>query len=185
AQEPAVRETSVAAAEDASPVVAEDEPAQAEETPVQAEEEQPTADAEQAQKQAEQAAEPAQQAPSVQPVDADQLAEALDVELSMEPTPAAANGQAEPERSESPERPETVASNGRSEDVSPAPASLGRAPNDPRVNPKPVRARIVTEVRERPLRRALDTSQEPAIVHAPRPIARPANDPRLARGAAQ
>ncbi|MEX1033551.1 MAG: Rne/Rng family ribonuclease [Cellvibrionaceae bacterium] len=72
----------------------------------------------------------------------------------------------------------------------PVPASSGapalpyRAPNDPRLNPKPVRtAHITTETPTRPTPRALDTSQEANVAHVPRPIARPANDPRAAKAA--
>jgi ribonuclease E len=57
-----------------------------------------------------------------------------------------------------------------------------RAPNDPRLNPKPAQtARITTETRTRPTPRALDTSQEANVVHSPRAISRPANDPRTAK----
>ncbi len=54
-----------------------------------------------------------------------------------------------------------------------------RAANDPRVAPKPVAAvRILTETRNRPLPRALDTSQPARVSHNPRPLTRPQNDPR-------
>lgn len=57
-----------------------------------------------------------------------------------------------------------------------------RAANDPRVNPKPVRQiRILTETRDTPLPRMLDTSQPARVAHNPRDLSRPANDPRLER----
>ncbi|MDO3385728.1 ribonuclease E [Gilvimarinus sp. SDUM040013] len=56
-----------------------------------------------------------------------------------------------------------------------------RASNDPRVSPKPVQqTRILTETRSTPQPRALDTSQPSRVVHNPRKLARPANDPRAA-----
>ncbi len=58
----------------------------------------------------------------------------------------------------------------------------GRASNDPRRAPKPVASiQIVTEAPVRQQARALDTSLPPSVEHNPRPIARPANDPRLAK----
>ncbi|MFO1387643.1 ribonuclease E [Cellvibrio sp.] len=57
-----------------------------------------------------------------------------------------------------------------------------RASNDPRRAPKPVaNIQIVTEAPVRQQARALDTSLPPSVEHNPRPIARPANDPRLAK----
>lgn len=57
-----------------------------------------------------------------------------------------------------------------------------RASNDPRRAPKPVASiQIVTEAPVRQQARALDTSLPPSVEHNPRPIARPANDPRLAK----
>ncbi len=57
-----------------------------------------------------------------------------------------------------------------------------RASNDPRRAPKPVASiQIVTEAPARQQARALDTSLPPSVEHNPRPIARPANDPRLAK----
>lgn len=62
------------------------------------------------------------------------------------------------------------------------PATIGRASNDPRRAPKPVaNIQIVTEAPVRQAARALDTSLPPSVEHNPRPIARPANDPRLAK----
>lgn len=55
-----------------------------------------------------------------------------------------------------------------------------RAANDPRKAPKPVeRVVIVTETLETQSSRALDTSLPPSVDHNPRPLTRPANDPRL------
>ncbi len=55
-----------------------------------------------------------------------------------------------------------------------------RAANDPRKAPKPVeRVVIVTETLETQASRALDTSLPPSVDHNPRPLSRPANDPRL------
>ncbi len=57
-----------------------------------------------------------------------------------------------------------------------------RVANDPRLAPRPVQqVRIVTETRNRPSARALDTSKPPQVSHEPRPLNRPGNDPRLAR----
>jgi ribonuclease E len=57
-----------------------------------------------------------------------------------------------------------------------------RASNDPRRAPKPVaNIQIVTEAPVRQQARALDTSLPPSVEHNPRPIPRPANDPRLAK----
>lgn len=57
-----------------------------------------------------------------------------------------------------------------------------RASNDPRRAPKPVASiQIITEAPVRQQSRALDTSLPPSVEHNPRPIARPANDPRLAK----
>ncbi|WP_444921952.1 ribonuclease E [Microbulbifer sp. CnH-101-G] len=67
-----------------------------------------------------------------------------------------------------------------------APATQGRAGNDPRINPKPLlELAIVTEHREMGSQQPLDTAQPAAIEHSPRTLARPANDPRMARRVAQ
>lgn len=145
----------------------------------------------------EQAAEPeesAAPAPTVEALETASLEEALDVELVSDEAEAEAaapltNGEAKEESAaeeaeeEAQAAPSTaVAANGQAS--TPAQEQRRRAPNDPRLNPKPVgQARIITEIVERPPRRALDTSLEPDIEHAPRTIARPANDPRLARSA--
>lgn len=57
-----------------------------------------------------------------------------------------------------------------------------RAPNDPRSAPrKQTNISIVTETLSRPVSRALDTSKPAEILHQPRVLARPSNDPRLVR----
>ena len=57
-----------------------------------------------------------------------------------------------------------------------------RASNDPRRSPKPVASvQIITEAPVRNQSRALDTSLPPSVEHNPRPISRPANDPRAAK----
>lgn len=68
----------------------------------------------------------------------------------------------------------------------PAPVSrsyspdMGRASNDPRQNPKPVAdIAIETKTVEIPQSQALNTAIPAAIEHSPRPISRPANDPRV------
>lgn len=57
-------------------------------------------------------------------------------------------------------------------------ATIQRASNDPRLTPKPVNARIITETIALPAARMLDTSQPAKIQHNPRALTRPANDPR-------
>ncbi len=60
-----------------------------------------------------------------------------------------------------------------------------RASNDPRLNPKPVtQVQIKTETEQRPAPRALDTAQPSSIEHNPRSLARPSNDPRVKKSAA-
>jgi ribonuclease E len=55
----------------------------------------------------------------------------------------------------------------------------GRASNDPRLAPKAaVKTEIVTVASDRPVAPALDTSQPSAVVHEPRKLTRPSNDPR-------
>ncbi|MBU2887038.1 ribonuclease E [Gilvimarinus agarilyticus] len=59
---------------------------------------------------------------------------------------------------------------------------FSRASNDPRTSPKPVQQiRIQTEKRTTPLPRALDTSKPSRVIHNPRNLTRPANDPRVAQ----
>lgn len=60
-------------------------------------------------------------------------------------------------------------------------ANIQRASNDPRLTPKPVIARIITEMPSLPSARMLDTSQPAKIQHSPRALTRPANDPRSAK----
>ena len=65
-------------------------------------------------------------------------------------------------------------------------APRGRASNDPRENPQPLRElAIVTEHRDIGVLKPLDTAQPAAIEHKPRALSRPANDPRVARKAEQ
>ncbi|MES2824713.1 MAG: ribonuclease E [Pseudomonadota bacterium] len=63
------------------------------------------------------------------------------------------------------------------------PTALGaRASNDPRLAPKPLATiQIVTETLTPKQSSALDTSLPPEVTHNPRPISRPANDPRMAK----
>lgn len=63
------------------------------------------------------------------------------------------------------------------------PTALGaRASNDPRLAPKPLATiQIVTETLISKQSSALDTSLPPEVAHNPRPISRPANDPRIAK----
>ncbi|AMX02489.1 ribonuclease E [Microbulbifer thermotolerans] len=66
----------------------------------------------------------------------------------------------------------------------PVKAAPTRAVNDPRVNPQPLRElAIVTERRDIGSQRPLDTTQPAGVEHKPRPLPRPANDPRVARQA--
>ncbi|MFS1525617.1 Rne/Rng family ribonuclease [Microbulbifer sp. 2304DJ12-6] len=66
------------------------------------------------------------------------------------------------------------------------PALQGRAGNDPRINPKPLRElSIVTKHRKVGLQQPLDTGQPAAVEHSPRTLSRPTNDPRVAHGQAQ
>ncbi len=61
-------------------------------------------------------------------------------------------------------------------------ASGARASNDPRLAPKPLATiQIVTETLISKQSNALDTSLPPEVAHNPRPISRPANDPRMAK----
>ncbi|WP_226661242.1 ribonuclease E [Microbulbifer aggregans] len=57
-----------------------------------------------------------------------------------------------------------------------------RASNDPRINPRPLEnLEVITQRRELGELRPLDTAQPAAIEHKPRPLQRPANDPRVNR----
>lgn len=59
-----------------------------------------------------------------------------------------------------------------------------RAFNDPRQNPKPVvAATITTEMRQAQPSSPLNTALAPEVKHTPRPIMRPANDPRATKAA--
>ena len=93
--------------------------------------------------------------------------------IAVEAFPTAVNSQITDAVANAPET-DTIESEG-------APVAV-RASNDPRRAPKPVASiQIVTEAPVRQQARALDTSLPPSVEHNPRPIARPANDPRLAK----
>ncbi|MFA0811459.1 Rne/Rng family ribonuclease [Microbulbifer epialgicus] len=81
---------------------------------------------------------------------------------------------------------EVVAAEAEASEQIATPATQGRASNDPRINPKPLlELAIVTERRQLGSQQPLDTAQPAAISHSPRSLSRPANDPRMARLAAQ
>jgi len=81
---------------------------------------------------------------------------------------------------------EVVAEEAEASELATAPATQGRASNDPRNNPKPLlELPIVTEHRQVGSQQPLDTAQPAAISHRPRSLSRPANDPRMARKATQ
>ncbi|WP_428821178.1 ribonuclease E [Microbulbifer sp. MCCC 1A16149] len=79
---------------------------------------------------------------------------------------------------------ETAEPKAPSIEAAPAARAPGRASNDPRINPKPlVDFKVVTARPEVGEMRPLDTAQPANIEHSPRPLQRPANDPRVKRGA--
>ncbi|WOX05722.1 ribonuclease E [Microbulbifer pacificus] len=85
---------------------------------------------------------------------------------------------------------EAVAEQPKAVETASAPAAVerqpGRAGNDPRINPKPlVDFTVVTARPEIGELRPLDTAQPANIAHNPRPLQRPANDPRVKRDAAE
>ncbi|MCW8193499.1 Rne/Rng family ribonuclease [Proteobacteria bacterium 005FR1] len=109
-------------------------------------------------------------------------------ELQTETSETAADGesamQAVEEVAEQTERQQPAAPKNKADEAADAKPAV-RAPNDPRLNPKPVStARIITETPTRPTPRALDTSQQASVIHSPRPISRPPNDPRAGKTAA-
>ncbi|MBU3070484.1 ribonuclease E [Aestuariicella sp. G3-2] len=78
-----------------------------------------------------------------------------------------------------------VAENTKSEtaEAPKKPATYSRASNDPRLNPRPVvNLEIGSKTVHVSLSAPLDTSKAAEIAHNPRPLARPANDPRHKRG---
>ncbi|MCK7596898.1 ribonuclease E [Microbulbifer sp. CAU 1566] len=86
------------------------------------------------------------------------------------------------------EEAEAVAPAAPVEAAQPATASTGgkltRASNDPRINPKPLgEFEVITARPEVGELRPLDTAQPADIEHSPRPLQRPANDPRVKRSA--
>ncbi|WP_444922724.1 ribonuclease E [Microbulbifer sp. DLAB2-AF] len=83
-------------------------------------------------------------------------------------------------------REEMMAAEAKASEEIATPAAQGRAGNDPRINPKPLlELAIVTEHRDIGSQQPLDTAQPAAIQHSPRALARPANDPRVARQVTQ
>ncbi|MBB5210316.1 ribonuclease E [Microbulbifer hydrolyticus] len=99
------------------------------------------------------------------------------IEASNEEAPTAEKETSEPEAPSTPAAP--VAS---TEERAPATGTYGRASNDPRINPKPlVDFKVVTARPEVGDLRPLDTAQPANIEHSPRPLQRPANDPRTKR----
>ncbi|WP_444939328.1 Rne/Rng family ribonuclease [Microbulbifer sp. JMSA002] len=83
-------------------------------------------------------------------------------------------------------REEMMAAEAKASEEIATPATQGRAGNDPRINPKPLlELAIVTEHRDIGSQQPLDTAQPAAIQHSPRTLARPANDPRVARQVTQ
>ncbi|MBR9912335.1 MAG: ribonuclease E [Gammaproteobacteria bacterium] len=108
------------------------------------------------------------------------------VELPLEPTAADAPTEL---AAEAPQ--ETVASTEQTTPVTPAPTAAesrdySRAQNDPRINPRPVtEAKIETVQVTITMSEPLDTSKAANIAHNPRPLPRPANDPRHQRSEGQ
>ncbi|WP_078085865.1 ribonuclease E [Microbulbifer mangrovi] len=79
---------------------------------------------------------------------------------------------------------ETTEQKAPSAEAAPVARVPGRASNDPRINPKPlVDFKVVTARPEVGEMRPLDTAQPANIEHSPRPLQRPANDPRVKRSA--
>ncbi|HEY8570450.1 ribonuclease E [Microbulbifer sp.] len=111
---------------------------------------------------------------------AEKAAEETTAEVAQVETETAATAEVQPEAAV--EQPKAV-------DTTTAPAAAarqpGRAGNDPRINPKPlVDLTVVTAHPEVGELRPLDTAQPANIAHNPRPLQRPANDPRVKRDAA-
>ncbi|WP_346836462.1 ribonuclease E [Microbulbifer sp. SAOS-129_SWC] len=143
----------------------------------------------------------AQQAPVQEPAEAEQKPQETTPAPAVETAPEAAPVKAEPEVATAaetqqtaeeeapvaeealPAEPEQAAEAPQPAPAAPAaPVTRGRAVNDPRENPQPLRdLEIVTERRDLGLLHALDTAQPAAIEHQPRALTRPANDPRVAR----
>ena len=117
------------------------------------------------------------------PVVAESVAEQNQVEQA-EAVNVAASAEAETETPMA-AQPEISTTSAQTETDSTSSPDVVRASNDPRRAPKPVAVHIVTETLTRVQPRALDTSMPANVEHNPRPLARPSNDPRLAKRAAQ
>ncbi|WP_226703015.1 ribonuclease E [Microbulbifer elongatus] len=105
-----------------------------------------------------------------------------DTEQSAE-TAAVADTSIEASNEEAPQS-EAEASAPATKATAPKTRTPGRASNDPRINPKPlVDFKVVTARPEVGELRPLDTAQPANIEHSPRPLQRPANDPRTKRSA--
>ncbi len=107
---------------------------------------------------------------------------AVDTSAAAEANSAETNVEA-PETAEAPQVNETAATapTAHASEVSARTNSkpASRASNDPRLAPKvAVKAEIKTETKTKPAAEALDTSKPAAIVHEPRKLTRPSNDPR-------
>ncbi|QKX18368.1 ribonuclease E [Microbulbifer sp. YPW1] len=102
-----------------------------------------------------------------------------------EETAKVADTSVEASNEEAPEaQVETAEPEAPSAEAAPATRAPGRASNDPRINPKPlVDFKVVTARPEVGEMRPLDTAQPANIEHSPRPLQRPANDPRVKRSA--
>ncbi|WP_193164372.1 ribonuclease E [Microbulbifer hainanensis] len=164
----AVTEAQAAAAEEAVEV-----PAEKAEAPAEAVAEKPSVQAEQAK--AEEA--PVPEAPATE----------AEAEAEVEVTAEAPAEEAPAEKpAEAAAEVTPTAAQVTTEKPAAAATPRGRASNDPRENPQPLRdLEIVTERRDIGLLHPLDTAQPAAIEHNPRPLPRPANDPRVARQAPQ
>ena len=168
--------------------------APAEEAPVEAKTEgQPKAEPAEEQVQAQPEAVQEAEAPAPKAAEADVSAVA-EPEAAEAPQTAEAKVQEKPAapavevKAEAPAAPEPVAEKATeaAAEVGAEPAVRGRASNDPRVNPKPLQElAVVTAHPDLGLLHPLDTAQPAAIEHSPRDLARPANDPRVARQAPQ
>ncbi|WP_308367215.1 MULTISPECIES: ribonuclease E [unclassified Microbulbifer] len=122
------------------------------------------------------AAETAEEAPAVEP----QVADTETPAATAAETITAPTGRETPTEEELPAAAGVTPAAPQAEAVEETPR--GRASNDPRENPQPLQQlAIITEHRDLGLLQPLDTSRPAAIEHNPRPLPRPANDPRVAR----
>ena len=116
--------------------------------------------------------EPVQEAPAAekQEAPAQETAEKPAVEVQQERAPADTETEV---KVETPTEAEEV--------TAPAgPRTYQRAANDPRLAPREVKATVTSINKEITMSAPLDTAVTPDIVSNPRPLARPANDPRVA-----